>query len=168
MATGIAGLAKPLGKGAKRGVLNIKQKWKGGCIEFRGWELTAIEVGVLLAIINLAQRQEPEPDIGAKIVGLLPLIPNRNNEENFARKKNTLTINTTFSELNRLLGKATGSENIATIKEALKVLSLISVYVEEGRQWGISSGNFPARRSYFSLPPLIEKNHPPYLLLFTM
>ncbi len=138
MATGIAGLAKPLAKGVKRGYLDIRQKWQGGCIEFRGGELTAVDLGVLFAIINLAQRTEPEPDIGAEIVGLLPLLPNRNNEENLARKKNTLTINTNYAEVNRLLGKATDGNNIATIKEALKVLSLISVYIEDGKKWGMT------------------------------
>lgn len=145
MATGIAPIARPLKKGAKRYIMDIKQKWKGGEIRYYGAELDDTDLGVLLALLFIAQKQQPKTQPGSQIENLLPsdskirnLFPEEVGSEgeiaNFAKQKEVVAIKASYTEIRQLLGiKGEGKSNDKTINECLLHLSTIVVYFRKGK-----------------------------------
>lgn len=135
MACGLASMARPLKKGAIRFEYKVKQTWVQADLAMSGLELSDYDLGVLLALIVVAERQKPELQLGSKINNLLPNIE----EENLAEGLDVVTVNTNFSEIKKILGVTSGNGNTNdTIWESLKYLAMTIIDVKQGKQRAIT------------------------------
>jgi len=159
MATGLAGIARPLKNGATRHALEIHQPFDEWTMTFRGSALTDRDLGVLLAIISIAQKQHKEfgkqlnfkPKIGSEIEGLFQeniegvackIKPKEAVEgNNIANDRSVITVETSFQKIRGELGrKSSSSLNSNLILASLHWLSSITVLMKknESKLWGIS------------------------------
>jgi len=128
MAMGIAPIARPLKKGVKRCLIDYKQSWKTGVIRFIGSELDDTDLGILLAIMFIAQKQKPETILGEAAGTLLPNCF-EDSKENLATEKEVIIVKTSYSEIRELLGKkGDGGSNDRTIDDSLVRISTIVVH----------------------------------------
>lgn len=138
-AIGVARIAYPLANGEQRTTFQTKPKeYNGVTVSFNGGALIDTDLLVLYALIAIGQQQQPVMKLGSAIDGLLPKYQDRVPEENLAHDKSVAVINTSYSAINKLLGKTDGGENNKRIKESLKWLSGITVFIEKGRDWGVT------------------------------
>lgn len=135
MACGLASLARPLKTGARREAFHIKQKWNGGSLDIVGVALSDYDLGVLLALIVLAEKQQPEPQLGSEISNLLPATT----EENLAKGLEVVTINTSFAAIKKILGVTTDDGNTNdVIWESLRLLATTVVDARDGKRRAIT------------------------------
>lgn len=147
MAIGLAKIARPMKIGEDRGSFDIKQAVKGGAIRLMGIRLDDRDIGVLLAIVSIAQQQKPQPNKTKNIAGLFPKnIDAKLQEiispdcENIFLDKSVLTIETSFAEINKELGnKSDGGAGNDRIRESLQRLGGITISIKNGRDWGITN-----------------------------
>jgi hypothetical protein len=133
MAFGLASVARPRKTGAqpKAFAETIKQTWVGGVIGIRGIALSDHDLGVLLALIILAEQQKPVVEQGVSIEGLL--LPTKS--ENAATVADVVTVKTTHAKVAMTMGiKSKGSCVNDAIWESLKNLATIVIDVKDNNR----------------------------------
>jgi len=138
MALGLAQIAKPLKPGGKRGSFDIIQTWKGVELHFVGIELDDHDLGVLLALISIAQKKHPKPTSGHIIVALVPCVPGKK-MTNAMACHDVVTVDASFREVRDELGikAASGQEN-DVIRASLVRLASIILEGKDGDRWGFT------------------------------
>lgn len=132
MAMGIAPIARPRKKGVDRLNIDHHQKWKGGVIRFKGEELDDTDLGILLAIMLIAQQQKPESISGVNAGTILPSTFEGPIENN-AIEEEVIVVKTKYSKIREVLEKkGEGGSNDKTIFECLLRISSITVCSEFG------------------------------------
>ncbi|MGE0106623.1 MAG: replication protein C, IncQ-type [Thiomonas sp.] len=137
MATGLAGLFRPVIRGKRAWVEGIHQPWNGGILEFAGPELDAGDLLVLLACQVIALRQHEDGSATKRAGKEAAIVPQTKAQaENKALEAPTLGIQTAMAEICRLIGRDPDDGRAhAAIKASLKRLSAIVVEARAGGDW---------------------------------
>lgn len=138
MALGLARIAKPLRAGAKRGSFDISQDWDGGTVRFVGVELDDHDLGVLLALISIAQKKRPAMTAGNIVAELIPFVPGKKGG-NLAADLDVVTVDANFKEVRDEIGVKTDSSHVNdVIRNSLVRLASIVVEGRKDDLWGIT------------------------------
>jgi hypothetical protein len=139
MALGLASFVRPVVRGKRGWIEGIKQVWNGGVLELNGPELDAGDLGVLLALLALALREQADGGAelakGRDVAGLLPVTSSRPGANN-AADNDAMTLQTTLADICREIGRDPSDGRAhAAIRTSIKRLQGFVVEARSGDQW---------------------------------
>lgn len=109
------------------------QAWNGGTIQINGPELDFFDQDVLFAILALAMQQI-DKNVSAEPGGLFPALKTGGVADN----SNTVELQTSMSELIKMIGLSHGGNQEKEIRSSIKRLSSILVEAKSGQNWATS------------------------------
>jgi hypothetical protein len=141
MATGLAGLFSPKIQGKRMWIEGLRQKWKGGVLEFAGPELDAFDLLVMLALLALALREHQAGATEGAAGEKTGIVPSKYRKDgNAALNEQVIGLRTSMAHICRLIGRDPGDGSAhAAIKASIKRLSAVIVEARAGDEWATSS-----------------------------
>ncbi len=139
MALGLASFVRPVIRGKRGWIEGVKQSWNGGTLEINGPEMDAGDLGVLLALLALALRQQADGGAelakGRDIAGMLPNPDGRDGANN-AADSDALTLQTTLADICREIGRDPDDGRAhAAIRASIKRLQGFVIEARDDDQW---------------------------------
>jgi hypothetical protein len=153
MAIGLSAIAKPFKHKAIRGAFDITRDWKGDAVNFKGVELNDNDMGIMLALMSIAQKMKPavhfpelpKPKLDQESDKETSLIPHdlkssqKKAEDNAALQCDVVTIDASFKDIcDELEIKSDSSAFNKVIRESVARLATIVVTGMSGSDWAIT------------------------------
>jgi hypothetical protein len=141
MAFGVAPIVRAFSDNSERKSIDVERPWRGATIRYVGSELSVFDLTVLLSLLAIAQRKQPEFVQCSKIEGLLSSIPLKKGLKkaagnNIAEEQFSVVFETSFSKIRDEMGtESESSDSNAAILTSLFILQAFVIAVLAGDQW---------------------------------
>lgn len=134
LATAFAEIFTPRIRGQRR-VLEVTRRYREVTVCINGPELDSGDLGVLLALLVIAERDVTDTAPARTRAGLIPA--SRRGEENAAAVLDSVGVQTSVAEIARMIGRDPRDGRAAqAVRRSLKYLMMVVIEGTRGELWG--------------------------------